>query len=615
MSRRMPAPRRLGPAWLRVAVAAGLAVLTVFPAAGTVVAADPTFGTPKATSTFLQGIEFSQPVELPASPKRIEVLATTPFSIGEEVTVVDPPGAGSATLRWTLDTTGLASNTPISARWRVTSADGSVVLGPAVSVTYADTRYDWQNRTEGLVRLHFYAQTAQYADYAARMATQGIKNARDLLGVAEKDPVDFYIYDTQKAMLQAMGNPQAEYSAGTEISETRTLFTCILDTCGGPDYALGLTVPHELTHLVFNTATINPYSTPPLWLNEGLAVYLTEGYPTDLRQQYVEPAIRDGAIIPLAALRLNFPRNDDFKNHLAYGEGAAAVDFAIRTYGKDAFVKMVKAYADGKTDAQAFTDAFGVDDVAFEAAWLADLGAAAPQKAGPQAAPANPAFGAAASPAPSASAGASARPSAAPASSGPSSTLRPVATPPAQPAAPTGNGGSAGLIIGAFAAAIILAIAALLVVRRQSGRSTPTAVVGSPGSWPYAPEGAPSGYPPPGAPSGYTPPGAPSGYNPPPSGWVSPAAPDPTPWAAPSYPSALPPTPVPPWAAPGYAALPSAAPLSTPTDPSPGAPTLPIQAPQPPSAWAEQPPLPWSQEATPPWERPPVPPEGPDTPA
>ena len=37
-------------------------------------------------------------------------------------------------------------------------------------------------------------------------------------------------------------------------------------------------VAHELTHLVFNENTDNPYHEPPRWLNEGIAVYLSEGY-------------------------------------------------------------------------------------------------------------------------------------------------------------------------------------------------------------------------------------------------------------------------------------------------------------------------------------------------
>ena len=46
-------------------------------------------------------------------------------------------------------------------------------------------------------------------------------------------------------------------------------------------------MPHELTHLVFDTAVDNPYHFPPRWLNEGLAVYLSQGFgrPTAGRQR------------------------------------------------------------------------------------------------------------------------------------------------------------------------------------------------------------------------------------------------------------------------------------------------------------------------------------------
>ena len=44
-----------------------------------------------------------------------------------------------------------------------------------------------------------------------------------------------------------------------------------------------IVVPHELTHLVFATATDNPFHEPPHWLNEGLAVYLSEGYTASYR--------------------------------------------------------------------------------------------------------------------------------------------------------------------------------------------------------------------------------------------------------------------------------------------------------------------------------------------
>ena len=63
---------------------------------------------------------------------------------------------------------------------------------------------------------------------------------------------------------------------------------------------------------------------------------------------------------------------------LAYAESVSAVDFLIRTHGQDALVSLIRSYADGRTDDEAFTAAIGMDMAAFDAAWMADLGAETP---------------------------------------------------------------------------------------------------------------------------------------------------------------------------------------------------------------------------------------------
>jgi hypothetical protein len=74
---------------------------------------------------------------------------------------------------------------------------------------------------------------------------------------------------------------------------------------------------------------------------------------------------------------------------LAYAEGASAVDFMIRKYGRPAVQKLVQAYAKGITDDEAFTAGLGVDQAAFDSAWLADNGVTQ-TKYGPQPAPTGP---------------------------------------------------------------------------------------------------------------------------------------------------------------------------------------------------------------------------------
>ena len=53
-------------------------------------------------------------------------------------------------------------------------------------------------------------------------------------------------------------------------------------------------------------------------------------------------------------------------------------------------VSLVRSYADGRTDDEAFEAAIGMDVAAFNDAWLADLGAKPPVRYGPQPAPAGP---------------------------------------------------------------------------------------------------------------------------------------------------------------------------------------------------------------------------------
>ena len=68
----------------------------------------------------------------------------------------------------------------------------------------------------------------------------------------------------------------------------------------------------------------------------------------------------------------------------------SAVDYIVRTYQTDALVALIRSYADGRTDDEAFKAALGVDMTAFGDAWLADVKAKQPTQYGPQPAPSGP---------------------------------------------------------------------------------------------------------------------------------------------------------------------------------------------------------------------------------
>ena len=103
----------------------------------------------------------------------------------------------------------------------------------------------------------------------------------------------------------------------------------------------------------------------------------------------MEEAVRSKDLVPLDALAGRFP-SDLNRGFLAYGEGDSAIDYLVRTHGRDALVALVQAYKDGLTDDEAFTRALGVDLAAFQTGWLKELGADQPEQYGPQPGPAGP---------------------------------------------------------------------------------------------------------------------------------------------------------------------------------------------------------------------------------
>ena len=377
--------RRLG------AVLALVALLATIAPVG-VAAAGISFGTPTATPDFGQGVTFRQPVNGGgAHVQRVEILVQEPGNSGPLVSEVPIAGGtlGSTTLSFVRSEQDdhIYPNTALSARWRVVDATGVAVLGPSVSVTYSDTRYTWQTKSSALVTVHWTVGDASFGQRALTIAQSGIAKAEALLGVTETKPIDFFVYADQNAFYDALGPGTRENVGGEALPEIRTLFALITPDEINQSW-VGVVIPHELTHLVFDTAVTNPYHFPPRWLNEGLAVYLSQGYVTSDRG-LVRDAASSHQIIPLDGLTGQFPTTAD-QFALAYAESVSAIDFFVRTYGQPALVTLIKSYARGVTDDEAMTAATGHSLAAFNSAWLTDIGAATPTHYGPKAAPIGP---------------------------------------------------------------------------------------------------------------------------------------------------------------------------------------------------------------------------------
>jgi hypothetical protein len=363
-------------ALLAITIAPASAAAFTFP--GEPPTAEATLGEPIVFSTTFSGDG--------SAPQRVELLVSAP---GERAVTVLPAAASGAGGEWRATATldgHVPPNTTFEFRFRIREPGGDT-LGPVGRVTVTDERFEWRTLEGPLVRLHWYEGDDAFARRALDIGEAAITRASELLGVTETEPIDFFIYATTQDMYGALGPGTRENVGGQAHSSIRTMFGLIEPNEISSSWVDTL-VAHELTHLVFDTATENPYRRPPRWLNEGVAVYLSEGYSQSWRQ-VVDSARRDGRLIPLDGLGGLFPTTAS-EFHLAYGESVSAVSFFVETHGEPTLWELVRSYAEGVSDDHAFTVATGADLAAFNAAWMESLGVEVPQPHGPRPAPPGP---------------------------------------------------------------------------------------------------------------------------------------------------------------------------------------------------------------------------------
>jgi hypothetical protein len=447
----------------RAAALIVLAVALITGAGATPVrAAEVSLEGPTAIARLGEPLVFRTTLRSDVAPDRVELLTRLPADEVTSVEIATLTESGSGEYQASVEEPGHAvPNTTLRYRFRAVMPDGTSVLGPEATATVIDPNVEWRTLQGPIVRLHWYEGDETFARRALEIGEGAIQRASDLLGVTETEPLDFFIYASEPAMRAALGPGTRENVGGQANASLRTMFGLIEPTDIGSDW-VDVLVEHELTHLVFDTAVRNAYHAPPRWLNEGVAVYLSEGYSPGDRGS-VSSAAQRGALIPLEGLAGLFPTTRDRFN-LAYAESVSAVSFFIETYGEERLVQLIRSYADGVTDDEAFTTATGADLAAFDASWLSSLDAEASEAFGPQPAPPGPL--------PSdwttAAAGPSTSPDPSAVPAGSNSTADPTAQPPPSESVGQSRGDVAPLLgAGGLVAGGLLVIGLLFVARRR----------------------------------------------------------------------------------------------------------------------------------------------------
>ncbi|MEO7118299.1 MAG: peptidase MA family metallohydrolase [Candidatus Limnocylindrales bacterium] len=347
-----------------------------------------TFEAPTAVARLGTPLSFSVSLHADAQPERVELISSLPGAVARSVQITEVVDQGGGTYGASLEDDGdYPPNTTIVYSFRALLADGTVVQSEESTATVVDDRFEWRTKNGPIVHLHWYEGDEAFADRVIAIGEAAITKASTLLGVTETEPVDFFIYASEDAFRVALGPGTRENVGGQANAQIRTLFA-LLEPSEIDSTWVDIVIPHELTHLVFASAIADPYHDPPRWLNEGLAVYESQGYEGGDRGT-VDAAVRNRDLIPLAGIAGLFPTSRE-RFSLAYAESVSAVDFFVTTYGQDKLVSLIRNYADGVTDDEAFAAATGAGIQAFDDVWMTSLGADVPHAYGPQPSPPGP---------------------------------------------------------------------------------------------------------------------------------------------------------------------------------------------------------------------------------
>ena len=329
-----------------------------------------------ARSNFPDGITFRLTATSPRPISRVELyynvagqetlnLETPPIEAGGRVVAV--------VHEVELDGGALPPGLEISYFWRLIDSDGGSFDTEPGRIAWEDTRFSWDTLGSDLVTVHSYQRDDAFNQALLDSATRTIDTLQTNYGVRLRDPVRIWIYASSDDLYSALRPNSEPWLAGAAYPA----LGLVLGIVPADDPSeMGRLIPHEVSHLVLYQATLNPFNTPPTWLDEGLATLVQEepeaAYPIVLTA-----AIDEGRLDSLHALGGAFPYDTD-DALLAYAESVSVVRFILREYGEDGLARLIAVLRQGVTDEQAVEEALAIslDDltVAWHDALAADDG-------------------------------------------------------------------------------------------------------------------------------------------------------------------------------------------------------------------------------------------------
>lgn len=274
--------------------------------------------------------------------------------------------ASRVNVSWSLEMIkigGLPPGTIINYWWVLSDARGQRLETKPARAQFDDNRFQWQDLTEGNIKLRWYEGGPDFARELMLAAQQALSRLNQSTGARLERPVEIYIYASPQDLLGAMIHPQ-EWTGGVAYPAFGTIAIGI----GTDRLSWGKgAIAHELSHMVTSQMTLNPYSGVPTWLDEGLAVY-GEGSGGAEYMGFLQKAIENRSLISVRSLCSPFSAITELA-YLSYAESFSIVDYLITRYGREKMLELLNTFRQGNTYDEALKKVYGFDVDGLNTRW------------------------------------------------------------------------------------------------------------------------------------------------------------------------------------------------------------------------------------------------------
>jgi Peptidase MA superfamily len=253
--------------------------------------------------------------------------------------------------------------------WELTDSSGASLTTDQQTVIYEDTRFEWEQLTQGNLTVNYYFGDAASNQTVLDVAEETFARFTKIERTTIDFPVKIWVYRTAAEMAPAVASRigNGPNSSVRTLGEVAASDTALVSR----DSDFLNIVRHELTHIVTGAATRNYLADIPVWINEGLSTYAQHDLlPSE--SQALDLAIQRDAVLPITSLG-SAARGNGNQVSIFYAESGSIIAYMMDVLGEDKFGDFLQALATDTTDG-ALQTVYGFDTLGLENAWRTAVG-------------------------------------------------------------------------------------------------------------------------------------------------------------------------------------------------------------------------------------------------